>query len=204
MITYIIKFVFASSLLFTVYYLFLEKEKIYRFNRFYLLFSILFSIIIPLITINIKSAPIPINEPIILFDNGLQNLQFESTIQSTIDTNVLNIIFLGGYLTISLFLFYRYLLNILAVFFKIRSNKSVSYLNAKLVLTNERRYPFSFLKYIFVNSDEYENGRIEDEILSHELTHVNQKHSFDILFIELLLIFTWVNPIFFCTERQFN
>jgi len=77
----------------------------------------------------------------------------------------------------------------------------VSFLYGRPVLTNERHYPFRFLKYIFVNSDEFEKGKIEDEILSHELTHVNQKHSFDILFIELLLIFTWINPILFLYRR---
>ena len=201
MITYILKFIIASSLLYIIYYSFLEKEKIYRFNRFYLLSSILFSIIIPFISISIKSAPIPISEPIILLDNGFQNFNIQSTTQSATDINILKIVIWGVYLSISLFLLYRYFRNIFAVLFNIKNNKTVAYLNARLVLTNERHYPFSFLKYIFVNSDEFEKGKIEDEILSHELTHVNQKHSFDILFIELLLIFTWINPILFLYRR---
>lgn len=201
MIIYIIKFVFASSFFFIFYYLFLEKEKIYRFNRFYLLLSILFSIVIPFITINIKSVLNPIEDPIFFAENSIQNLHIQSTVQPTTGINLANIIFWGFYLSISFFFLYRYLRNIFVVFFKIRSNKSLSYLNAKLVLTHDKQYPFSFLKYIFVNSDKFEKGKIEDEILSHELTHVNQKHSFDILFIELLLIFAWINPILFFYKR---
>ena len=44
-------------------------------------------------------------------------------------------------------------------------------------------------------------GKIESEILSHELTHVKQKHSIDILFIELLLIFAWINPLLFLYRK---
>jgi len=115
--------------------------------------------------------------------------------------NILRNILLGIYLLTSIFLFCRFLKNIFSVFFKIRNNKSLSYLNAKLILLDERQTPYSFLKYIFVNNDEFQKGKIEDEILSHELTHVKQKHSFDILFIELLIIFAWINPILFLYRR---
>ena len=51
MITYIFKAILFSAILLAVYRLFLEKEKIYQFNRFYLLLSITLPFIIPLITI---------------------------------------------------------------------------------------------------------------------------------------------------------
>jgi len=54
MITYIFKTILCSALLILIYHLFLEKEKMYRFNRFYLLFGIAFSFIVPLITIKTK------------------------------------------------------------------------------------------------------------------------------------------------------
>ena len=201
MITNILKFIFTSSFLFIIYHLFLEKEKIYKFNRFYLLFSIFFSLVIPFITFHIKSTSIPFNEPVILNDYSIQDTGIQFSNQSTTDMNILRNILLGIYLLTSIFLFCRFLKNIFSVFFKIRNNKSLSYLNAKLILLDERQTPYSFLKYIFINNDEFQKGKIEDEILSHELTHVKQKHSFDILFIELLIIFAWINPILFLYRR---
>lgn len=43
---------------------------------------------------------------------------------------------------------------------------------------------------------DYNNQKIEAELFSHELTHVSQKHTFDVLFIEFLKTIFWFNPIF--------
>lgn len=43
MITYLLKSIVCSGLLLGVYFLFLEKEKMHRFNRFYLLVAWLIS-----------------------------------------------------------------------------------------------------------------------------------------------------------------
>lgn len=61
--------------------------------------------------------------------------------------------------------------------------------------------PHSFLYYIFLNKEEYENGKTRAEVLHHELTHVQQKHSLDILFIELLHTLMWFNPILLFYRR---
>ncbi len=53
MIDFLIKSSITLFVLLAVYYLFLEKEKIHIFNRFYLLFSLVFSMVIPFITIEV-------------------------------------------------------------------------------------------------------------------------------------------------------
>ena len=50
---FLIKSTITLFVLLAVYYLFLEKEKIHVFNRFYLLFSLVFSMVIPFITIEV-------------------------------------------------------------------------------------------------------------------------------------------------------
>jgi hypothetical protein len=112
MITYIIKFILSSSLLFIIYYLFLEKEKMYHFNRFYLLFSILFSIVISFITVNIKSATIPFYEPILVNELNLQDTATPVVNRTISDINIVKIILLAFYFSISIFLFYKYLTKI--------------------------------------------------------------------------------------------
>lgn len=69
------------------------------------------------------------------------------------------------------------------------------------MLTKDKLVPHSFLKYVFVNKEDFERGTIEKEILGHELTHVKQKHSIDILFLELLMIFAWFNPILYLYRK---
>ncbi|MBL4569343.1 MAG: M56 family metallopeptidase, partial [Flavobacteriaceae bacterium] len=72
----------------------------------------------------------------------------------------------------------------------------MSYFSATIVLLKENILPHSFLQYIFINKKTYQSDSLEQQILTHELTHVKQKHSLDVLFIELLQILFWFNPIF--------
>lgn len=201
MITYIFKTILCSALLFLIYHHFLENEKMHRFNRFYLLFAITFSFIVPLITIKTKVLGLTISETINLPETILQNSLPQQITPSINDSFSLSIILLLIYVTVTAFLFCRFIVNISAIFFKIRNNNSVKYLNAKLILTKESQVPHSFLNYIFVHFKDFECGTIEKEILSHELTHVKQKHSMDILFIELIMIFAWINPLLFIYRK---
>lgn len=201
MIPYFIKFVLSSSLLFLLYFLFLEKEKMYHFNRFYLLFSIVFSFVIPFISIKIKTARVPVYEPVFLNDTSFQSTGFYEVGQTSNNTNIVGIILLTLYFILCTYLLYRYLRNVILFWNKARKAAPVSYNGAKIILTTENHYPFSFLNFIFVNGNDFRNKIIEDEILKHELAHINQKHSFDILFIELILIFAWLNPVLFLYKR---
>jgi len=54
------KIILCSTLLIAFYYGVLQKEKMYRFNRVYLLFSLLFSYTVPFISISTE-APKPAN-----------------------------------------------------------------------------------------------------------------------------------------------
>jgi hypothetical protein len=70
-----------------------------------------------------------------------------------------------------------------------------------LVLIEEKIAPFSFWNYIFLNKSIYQTKGIESDILLHELTHVKQKHTWDILFVELFLIVFWWNPILYLYKK---
>ena len=73
MIAYVIKTVLCSGLLILIYHLLLEREKIYRFNRVYLLFSIAFSFIVPLISIKVRSSVGLISESFYQTNSIVQN-----------------------------------------------------------------------------------------------------------------------------------
>jgi hypothetical protein len=73
MLAIILKIILCSSIFIGIYYLFLEREKMYRFNRFYLLFSLIFSYVIPFISITIQ-LPEPENKSQILFEDTAQQI----------------------------------------------------------------------------------------------------------------------------------
>ncbi|WP_338376960.1 M56 family metallopeptidase [uncultured Flavobacterium sp.] len=179
------------------YHLFLEREKMHQFNRFYLLFSIVISLIIPFISIEIiqeiENFPLTTNLPI-LIDSG-NNIPIKET------TNYTPNLLWSLYIIISFVLLVRFLKNILYFKKTIQSNETVSYKNATLVLLNQKTIPHTFLNYIFINKESYKNRTIENELYDHELTHVNQNHSYDILCIELLKIIFWFNPVLYFYKK---
>lgn len=61
--------------------------------------------------------------------------------------------------------------------------------------------PFSFFGWIFMNPTVVKENEM-DEILTHELAHVKQKHSIDILIAEIISICCWINPFVWLIKRE--
>ena len=187
---FLIKSTITLFVLLAVYYLFLEKEKIHIFNRFYLLFSLVFSMVLPFITIEVIQE---IAQPTVNPGN-IQILQGSAIILE--ETNYMAIGLWSLYAVVTLVLAIRFFSNIIKISSKMKSNTPIDYKNAKLILVPEKTLPHTFLNTIFINETEYINRQIEAELYTHELTHVSQKHTLDILFIEILKTVFWFNPIF--------
>ena len=183
-------------LLLGFYHLVLEREKMHKFNRFYLLGSIIFSLLVPSFIITVPAAEFV--EPIITetsFDSNISYSNSEITavpIQEIDYTNYL----ISFYIVISAILFFLFGRKIYSLLLKIKQNKKVSYFKATFVLLKEQILPHTFLNYIFINKNEYQTDNLEQQILTHELTHVQQKHTLDVLFIKVMEILFWFNPIF--------
>src|SRR5690606_20802505 len=59
---------------------------------------------------------------------------------------------------------------------------------------------FSFFHYIFLG--ERLNDNDKDAILKHEMVHVKEKHTLDLLFFEVLRIFFWFNPLVYMYQNR--
>ncbi|MCG2610041.1 M56 family metallopeptidase [Flavobacterium sp. SM15] len=203
MILYLIKSGLCLMLLFGVYHFFLGRERMYRFNRFYLLISLFFGLLIPLNTIETKAISVVQEAPQAI--EPIIPQQFTTAPQTTSYLSPENII-LAFYLAITLVLLIRFTNNLASMFLKIYHGKKVSHNDCTLVLTEEKSLPFTFLNYIFINQDDYLHNNIEPELWEHEKAHVQQHHSFDIIFIELLQVFFWFQPALYAYKNalQFN
>lgn len=87
MTDFLIKSTISLFVLLAVYNLLLEKEKMHQFNRFYLLFSLIFSFTIPFITIEIIEE---ITTPIVQ-NTSIETIQ-GSSVTFVEETNYLPII----------------------------------------------------------------------------------------------------------------
>lgn len=202
MLVYLLKSAFCLAVFLSVYHLFLEKERMHRFNRWYLLLAIVASFTVPLLQFNVSQDSMPV----------LQNRYFEFVAGNTETpvpatpvhagltptpapaTTELPFVWIV-YTLVAAALLFRFGRNLYHLLAATRKNKTVPYADATLVLTKDPIASYSFLRYIFINEDEYNGQAIEDELITHELTHVRQKHSFDIIFIELLQALCWFNPL---------
>lgn len=189
MTDFLFKSTLTLGLLLLLYSLVLEKEKMHRFNRFFLLFALLFSMGIPFITITHYTEAIEaMPEPNILPVSG----------DITIAANEPNYALLAVgiiYIVITLLCTARLVRNLYHLRQKIRKNLKVNYQGATLILLEEKILPHTFLQYIFINKQDYENRDIEAVLYTHELTHAREHHTFDILCIEALKTVFWFNPL---------
>jgi bla regulator protein blaR1 len=206
MINYLINSTLCSGLLLLVYKLFLEREKMHRFNRFYLLGSLIISLAIPLISIELPENSSPIlqqtfnSSAMQIVDIKAIGANFITQRSAENPVDYFRIVFVI-YGLISLFFLAKFSINIFKIYQKISKSPFEKYNNSTLILMDEKLVAHSFLNYIFLNKTEYENGEIEPEILLHESTHVSQKHSYDILFIELIMSFLWINPFVYFYKK---
>ena len=175
------------ALLFLVcYHLFLKKETFFNANRWFLLSGLLISFVLPFITLTnevfITSYPI--------FETT------ENTVPITTTSKQFNWIF---FLLLSIYIFgaVLFIVKLLIQFTAIHRLIKATQIQKKddfyLVNTSKNTAPFSFFKYIFYNSSQFNTAEL-NSVLSHEKVHACQYHSLDILLMELLFITQWFNP----------
>ena len=68
--------------------------------------------------------------------------------------------------------------------------------------TEEPGTPFSFFKWLFWNNKIELNSEEGQQIFRHELFHIEQKHSWDIIFMEMISIVFWINPFFYLIKKE--
>jgi beta-lactamase regulating signal transducer with metallopeptidase domain len=203
MILYLLKSGLCLALLLAFYHLVLEREKMHRFNRFYLLGSVLFSFLAPAFIIYVEAIPIFLETvPTPTVESNFNMQEGSSSATNTIDESINYITyFFWLYGVVSSVLLIRFFKSLFHIILKIRKNKKTIYSNATIVLVNDEILPHTFWNYIFINKIAFEAKEIEEELFTHELTHVTQKHTVDVLLIEILQILFWINPLFFLLKK---
>jgi len=170
-----------------VYWIFLKKETFFNLNRLFLVSSIALSLIIPLIRI---SSPITF-----ITSRPLLERTYASGLTAAPQTASLGVsdVLLLIYFTGVGFLLLRFGFKLLLVFLMIRKNGVQKYNGLKVVFIERNCSPFSFFNYVFINRLSISDDDFQ-RIISHEMVHIKQYHSLDLIILELLTIYQWFNP----------
>lgn len=193
----ILKIILSSSLFIAVYYLLLEKEKMYSFNRFYLIGSLVLSYAIPFITVTSEAPPLENSpKPQLIFEEAVQQIVFVQPAKESLDW--MNLVWIV-YAAVTFILLIKSILSIAALR-RIQGRKQI-YQQYNVVLVQKNISPFSFWNTIYLGESYVQNDVIDPRIFLHEKSHLDQKHSIDLIFIELLKIFSWFNPALFLYKK---
>ena len=192
MLLFILKSSACLLVFYAFYKLFLEKENMHVFKRYYLLGALAASILIPFITFTTYVDGSPVDAQIM--NDNVTMLPAESSFFETIDWSAV----LWSFYVLGLTVFgFRFIKNLYEIDTKIRRNPKRKHYKYTDVLLKDLVVPHTFFNYIFFNKNKYEAQEIPQEVFWHEQTHAKQKHSIDVLLIELLQTVFWFNPIFY-------
>lgn len=186
---YIAKVAVAAGAFYIAFLLLFQNQKHFVFNRIYLPVSLAVSFVIPLVTFTTIKYIEPTN-----FDTNSFAYLAESTevLQPEFIWEWYHYLFGLYIIGVVGFLFHLLIGHLKAI--KIIQKSRVQKIFESIVnITKKDVHPFSFFNKIVISEKTLTHPDLE-MIVSHENIHVQEKHTLDILFAEILFLFQWFNP----------
>lgn len=203
---YMLKVVLCSGILFGYYWVFLRNKIFHRYNRFYLISAILLSLLLPLLKIDFwqpeqqQSQVIRVLQVVSAGDEYMNNLVVTADQSSWTVQDIYPLLYaLVSILVFILMVRTLLLIRSLLKKYPVQQVEQVAFVN-----TDDNSTPFSFLQYIFWNSSIDINTTTGRQIFKHEVAHIQERHTHDKLFVNLVLIVFWSNPFFWLYRKELN
>ncbi len=201
LLIYLLKATVGSGILLLYYWIALRNKRFHHYNRFYLLMSVALSLILPFLNIELWQFSSS-NRQVIDLMNVVAVNNTEVTIGK--DTNSFSwnyfIPVLYACVTVSMltalagsiYKLYRY-----RRMYPVERLGKVVFINTDL-----QEAPFSFFNNLFWKKDIDITDATGRQIFKHELTHIEQKHSWDKLFVRLTALVLWMNPFYWLIQKE--
>jgi hypothetical protein len=206
-IIYLLQVSACLAIFYSFYYLLLNRLTFFTINRYYLLFTLVLSFIIPLLTIPVHQqyTAAPVMQQVIQMRSLPTITDYTFTpINVPIQTaspitwmQLLN----WGYLAAVVGLSIHLLITLFNFFIKLKRRKLSSLGNIHILRGDKKLPNGSFLNYIFLNDDALSTEEME-QIVAHEMLHVKLYHSADRILMKLVQIILWFNPLVYFYARS--
>ena len=208
-------YILKSSICLVGFYLFyrllLSRETFHRFNRIALLSILLLSCLLPLVEVTVEKQT-EVHQTMMTLEQWLMladmmNAESTAELQAEEVTVTWIQVALLVYLVGILFFAFRNGYSLLKLGGLLRSGRKEQlekYTGGKgkviLIVHDRDIAPFSWMKYIVISQKDLdENGR---EILIHELAHIQNRHSWDLLVADICIFFQWFNPASWLLKQE--
>ncbi|AZI69078.1 M56 family metallopeptidase [Cloacibacterium normanense] len=190
------KMILVSAVMSAYYLLFLRDKTFHHYNRFYLLGTMVLSLLLPLL--KVEYFTIETDSRILLLLNQF-NQNSSQEVENTFNFWDFGALILG---IVSFFLLAKLTLGLVKIHqlkkeFPKESIEGITFYN-----TNLHDAPFSFFRNLFWKKSILINSDLGKQILKHEMVHIEQKHSFDKLFVQIIQSLFWFNPIFYFIKKE--
>ena len=202
---YILESAACLTLFYLLYHFFLKKEKCFQYNRFYLLIATVISLSFPLIEVayDPEAAPKVLNaiheasstEDVLVLPSMSITITAKSTKPFLLWWEAVALIYFLGVVILGLRLFIQIRTIQNFIWYKRHHTKFKN--DLYLVNTQGTLPTFSWFNYLFW--DDFQNLTPWEtrQIMNHEKVHIRQKHSYDIMMMEVLKVIFWFNPLFY-------
>ena len=198
-IPYLIKASISLALFYGLYMLLLRKDTFFRLRRFYFLFSIAFSLLFPFLMIEVTAKEeVPVQIPAYWLSQ-IEVSAMPAQQVSVIDWKLIALFAIGA---VSLIYALRFIMQLFCILKLKVSHDSEKLDTCCIVKIKDRKIsPFSFFRWIFIGSQIDDEEKLK-EIIAHEMVHVRQLHSVDVLLAEIVCILFWWNPFVWLLKKE--
>ncbi|MFH6602491.1 TonB family protein [Maribacter algicola] len=198
MIQYMLECIAFQLVFLVIYDFMLKRETFFQWNRAYLIGTYVLSLVLPWVKIEALRSTLPERYfvyPMFLADiDAIGNGSLTEGPRFNISWG--ETILFGG-----MFLAAIYFGHKLFQIYRLRKNGEIRYFPnfTRIVIANSQM-AFSFFRFIFLGDKVLQ--REHQSIIRHELVHIEQKHSWDLLFFELMRIIGWFNPLVYVYQQR--
>lgn len=209
LLNYVIQVIIVSGLMYSYYHWVLRNKKFHHYNRYYLLGAALLSILIPLINIPVyfteeQTSSSFVYSTLTVFSGSgeEEGVTLYASIPEKSNWFTWDHFLPLIYITVAVIVFLRIVFSLLKIRRIIRRHPVEKIDHIRFLNTDEPGTPYSFFRWLFWNRKIELNSVKGEHIFRHELFHIEQKHSLDILFFELLTVAGWFNPFFHLMKKE--
>ena len=199
-LSYDLKVAVLIAAFYFCYRLLMERDTLHRLNRVVLLVTLVLSLVLPLCVVTFHETqwiePLPVDdqaEPDVAeLGQALPVVPARQWWQLA-----LTVVVVGG-----MVLRLAYLLRSYAMLRRMLRSGEEHRLDdgVRLVVVDQPVAPFSWMNTIVVNRQDYAERNAL--LLIHERSHIRLHHSRDVVFVELLTVLQWFNPVVWLLSRD--
>ena len=201
---YLLQVNLGIILFYALYKLICTRDTLFNSRRLILMLALILPFIIPLIDIR---EWMETRDSLVMLTNFDYSTTIPEIIVGTAGTEPGNQVFvisewikniyIAGILALSV----RLIVQAISLYMIILRTPEKTVNGIRIKCMKDKSGPFSFFNWIFLNPDNVKEEEM-NEILTHEMAHVRQKHSIDVIISELVNICCWINPFAWLMKRE--